>query len=256
MRKAQEQRVFEDTVYCRQPCTYVCFSVLNRVAATTLHLSTSSLLSTAMYVQFIRLSVHSHPQPSLSPYAWMCTWAPSHLTGKERVGQRKNTEWKNTKICAWLFKIIKPNLKIVRPLFHIMFKWFKFKTIHSCAEGWSIQSWFQALESMMSKWSFSLFFKISLGVILWLRGYCWPDNGFLLLVGLCCYLFLVVHSIVRLHLWPRSKLPFSWKLPWFYQHSLTSSSFQVHGISTSSVSFSIRDHSESPAGLNMATNRI
>lgn len=122
MRKAKEQWVFEDTIYCRQPCIYVCFSALNRVVATTLHLFTSSLLSTAVYVQLIRLSVHSHPQPSLSPYAWTCIWAHSHLTGKERAGQRKNTEWKNTKICAWLFKIIKPNLKIVRPLFHIMFK--------------------------------------------------------------------------------------------------------------------------------------
>lgn len=130
MRKAKEQWAFEDTIYYRQPYIYVCFSVLNRVVVTTLftltgcskHLFTSSLLSTAMHVQLIRLSVHLHPQSSLSPYAWTCIWAHSHLTGKERAGQRKNTEWKNTKICAWLFKIIKPNLKIVRPLFHIMFK--------------------------------------------------------------------------------------------------------------------------------------
>ena len=52
------------------------------------------------------------------------TRAPS-LTSRrpgESARERRNTEWKNTKMCAWLLEIIKENLKIVRLLFHIMFK--------------------------------------------------------------------------------------------------------------------------------------
>ena len=95
-RKTKEQWVFGDPYSLQTAPISVCFSV----APTTPQLSTRSLVLPTMCVQLLDLSLHPHSTQSVthSLGTHACS-LPLHQGG-ERERERRNTEWKNTKICA------------------------------------------------------------------------------------------------------------------------------------------------------------